>query len=110
MIMGACCYCRSKSGFFKKVCPDCLKLKEAFRQLEASGSFGYNELLDTLLATGVSTDRIDKFLETDIDGKGSFRNRVTARMTNEVMGSLGIPSDMKPEDVKKVRESMDKEK
>ncbi|MDO8461639.1 MAG: hypothetical protein Q7S98_02135 [Deltaproteobacteria bacterium] len=108
--MGACCYCRSKAGFFKKVCPNCLKLEEAFHQLEASGSFGYNELLDTLLATGAPTDTIDKFLEIDVDGKGSPRNRVTARMTNEVMGSLGIPSDMKPEDVKKVRETMAKEK
>ncbi|MBI1909636.1 MAG: hypothetical protein HYS22_05655 [Deltaproteobacteria bacterium] len=108
--MAVCLYCQIKAGFLKKICPDCLKLAQAFRQLEASGSFGYNDLLDTLLNTGVSTEKIDRFLEADIDGTGSARNKVTARMTNEVMGSLGIPSRMEAADVKKVRETMEEKK
>lgn len=101
--MGRCLYCQEKAGFLKKTCHDCTKLTQVFDRLKKEGSFGYSTLLDVLLETGVPTDKIDHFLETDLDGSGSLRDKVTARMTNEVMSSLGIPTDMDAEKVKAVR-------
>lgn len=66
-------------------------------------------LLDTLLETGVDPERIEKFLDADPDGEGSFNQKIAARMTNQVMGDLGQPSEMTAEDVKKVQEKMKRE-
>lgn len=99
-----CVYCQAKAGFLKRTCPDCIKLVDAFNQLPPS--FGFRQLLDTLMATGVANEKIDSFLERDIDGSGSIQEHVTARMTNEVMGALGQPSQMKGKDVKKVKQMM----
>lgn len=96
-----CLYCQSKAGFFKRICPDCLKLVEVVKALPPS--FGYRELLDQLLAVHVPTEKIEKFLDTDVDGSGSVNDQITARMTNEVMAGLGQPSHMTARDVKKVR-------
>ena len=99
-----CIYCQTKAGFFKRICPDCLKLVAVVKGLPPS--FGYRQLLDELLATQVPSGTIEKFLDTDVDGGGSINDQITARMTNEVMGSLGQPSHMTAPDVKKVKEDI----
>jgi hypothetical protein len=99
-----CIYCQEKAGFFKRICPDCLKLVEILKA--APSTFGYRDLLDRLLATDVSNEKIEKFLDADVDGQGSINDQITARMTNEVMASLGQPSQMTATDVKKVRQDI----
>ncbi len=99
-----CIYCQEKAGFFKRICPDCTKLVALLKA--APPSFGYRELLDKLLATDVPPQKIEKFLDTDVDGQGSINDQITARMTNEVMGALGQPTHMLASDVKKVREDI----
>ncbi|MBI2066449.1 MAG: hypothetical protein HYW02_08475 [Deltaproteobacteria bacterium] len=99
-----CVYCRSKAGFLKRTCPDCVKFVEAVNQLP--GSFGFRELLDVLFATGASDEKIRLFIDTDVDGTGSLRDHLTARMTNEVMAGLGQPSHLKADDIKKVKKEM----
>jgi hypothetical protein len=105
-----CVYCRERAGFFKRICRDCDKLVETVRsvhsQADREGGFGYRELLDTLLATGVDGAKIEKFLDADVDGRGSVNDQITARMTNQIMESLGQPSQMKGTDVKKVRQDI----
>jgi hypothetical protein len=73
---------------------------------QASPSFGFRELLDVLMNTDVSNEKIEIFLNKDVDGSGSVREHVTARMTNEVMASLGQPSHLKSKDVKRVEQLM----
>lgn len=99
-----CIYCQEKAGFFKKICPDCMKLVEILKA--APQTFGYRDLLDHLLAADVSNEKIEKFLDSDVDGQGSINDQITARMTNEVMASLGQPSHMTARDVKKVRQDI----
>ena len=94
-------YCQDQAGFLKKVCRDCSHLTKTVEQLPPS--FGYREMLDSLLATEIDSSKIEKFLDADIHGEGSLNDRVTARMTNEVMAGLGQPSHMKAKDVKQVR-------
>ena len=103
-----CLYCQTKAGFFKRLCPDCLRLVAVVRGLPPS--FGYRELLDRLLETGVTTEKIERFLDTDTDGSGSVNDQITARMTNEVMAGLGQPSHMAAPEVKKVREDISRGK
>lgn len=99
-----CIYCKEKAGLFKRICIDCLKLVEIVKKLPPS--FGYRELLDSLFETNVSNQKIQTFLDTDVDGHGSVNDQITARMTNEVMSSLGQPSHMTSIDVKKVRQDI----
>jgi hypothetical protein len=101
-----CVYCETKAGFFKRVCADCGRLVDTVRALHEKGAFGYRELLDTLIATGVDSQRIEKFLDADVDGRGSVNDQVTARMTNQIMESLGTPSRMTGKDVKQVRKDI----
>lgn len=97
-----CAYCHEKAGFLKRTCRDCLRLIEVVNKLPEA--FGFRELLDALLATGISNEKIDLFLETDVTGDGSLHEKLAARMTNEVMSALGQPSQMKGSDVKRVKE------
>lgn len=99
-----CIYCRDRAGLFKRICRDCSRLVDVLQK--ASASFGYRELLDALLATEVDGEKIERFLDTDVDGTGSINDQVTARMTNQIMGSLGQPSHMTAPDVKKVRQDI----
>ncbi|HEX5037572.1 MAG TPA: hypothetical protein VFX30_10475 [bacterium] len=105
-----CAYCEEKAGFFKRVCKDCDRLVETVKEIhgraEREGGFGYRDLLDTLIATGIDHAKIEKFLDADVDGRGSVNDQITARMTNQIMESMGQPSQMTGKDVKKVRKDI----
>lgn len=99
-----CVYCQMRAGFFKRICPECDKMVETVQKMPAS--YGYRELLDTLLATGIDPRKIEKFLDADVDGRGSVNDHVTARMTNQIMESLGQSSQMTSQGVKQVRKDI----
>jgi hypothetical protein len=101
-IVGKCIYCREKAGFFKRICLECQALLKA---LEGLGThFSFREMLDRLGATSASNEKIQKFLEADFNGQGSIRDRITARMTNQLAHTMGQPTNMDPATVKKIRE------
>ena len=100
--MAACVYCQERASFFSRVCRECRRLIAAVKEL--GDSYGYRTLLETLEATGVSPAKIEKFLDTDLDQTGSFNQKVTARMTNELMEALGQPSQMSAADVRTIEE------
>lgn len=99
-----CIYCQEAAGFFKKLCKQCETLVNVMKQ--APASFGYREMLEKLLATNVPNEKIENFLDKDIDGRGSLNDQLTARMTNEVMTSLGQPSHMTATSVKQVKKDI----
>ena len=99
-----CVYCKEKSGLFKRICTECDKLVETVKGMDVS--YGYRELLDTLLATNIDPAKIQKFLDADVDGRGSVNDHITARMTNQIMESLGQPSQMTSKNVKQVRQDI----
>ena len=49
------------------------------------------------------------FLKTDPDGMGSIQDQVTADMANELLTAMGMPERQKPEDVKRIRRTTEKE-
>lgn len=105
-----CVYCQERAGFFRRVCRDCDRLVDTVRSIHSQpgreGGFGYREFLDTLIATGIDGRKIEKFLDADVDGRGSVNDQITARMTNQIMESLGTPSQMTGKDVKQVRKDI----
>lgn len=105
-----CVYCSDKAGLLKRVCKDCDRLvdvvKDLHSQADREGGFGYRELLDTLIATGIDHEKIERFLDADVDGRGSVNDQITARMTNQIMESMGQPSQMTGTDVKQVRKDI----
>lgn len=100
--MGKCQYCRFNAGFFRRICRDCTDLLEALKGLQ--GAFSFRELLDGLMQTNASNEKIERFLEADIQGMGSIRDMITARMTNQLAHTMGQPTDMAPKKVKMIRE------
>ncbi len=57
---------------------------------------------------GGGSFRVAYLLHADPDGTGSLNQRITARMTNQLMGDLGQPSKMSAQDVKDVEKRVAK--
>ncbi len=102
-----CLYCREGAGFFARVCADCKKLLARVEQLR--GKVSYGQFLDGLEQTGVSKEKILRFLQADPEGKGSIQDQVTAEMTSELMRVMGISGRQTAQEVKRIRDSVGKE-
>lgn len=76
---------------------------------ELRGKVGFGEFLDGLEQTGVAKQKIMTFLKADPDGQGSVQDQVTAEMTTELMKVMGISGQQTPENVKRIRHSVDKD-
>lgn len=66
--------------------------------------FSFRQLLDQLMATGASNEKIQSFLDADIRGQGSIRDWITARMTNQLAHTMGQPTDTDAEKVRRIRQ------
>ncbi len=104
--MARCVYCGERAGLWSKVCKDCQKLLARVEELR--GRVGYGEFLDGLGETGVSKEKIVRFLEADPDGKGSIQDQVTADMASELMKVMGLKGSQSAQDVKRIREMIEK--
>ena len=105
--MSACAYCGEASGFWSRMCRDCKKLMACVQELR--GRVGYGEFLDGLERTGVAKEKIVSFLKADPEGKGSVQDQITAEMTTELMNVMGMSGRQTPDEVKRIRESVNKE-
>ena len=105
--MRQCVYCAERAGLFGRVCADCKKLLTRVQELRGKVSFGL--FLDGLEQTGVAKEKIRTFLQADPDGKGSIQDQVTAEMTTELMNVMGISGRQTAQEVKRIREVVDKD-
>ena len=105
--MRKCVYCGESVGVFGKRCADCKKL--LVRVGELRGKVGYGQFLDGLEETGVSQEKILRFLKADPDGAGSIQDQVTAEMTSELMKVMGITGTQTAQEVKRIRGNVGKE-
>ena len=106
--MRQCIYCGEANHLWSRVCADCKKL--LMRVEELRGKVGFGEFLDRLEQTGVAREKILTFLKADPDGRGSVQDQVTAEMTTELMKVMGIAGRQTPEEVRRIRNSVEKEK
>jgi len=105
--MARCVYCKGRAGLWSKRCGDCKKL--LVRVGELRGRVGYGEFLDGLEQTGVPREKIMRFLQADPNGEGSVQDQVTAEMASELMKVMGLKGSQTPEEVKRIRETIDKD-
>lgn len=105
--MRQCVYCGDRSSLWSRMCRDCQKLMGRVDELR--GKVGFGEFLDGLEQTGVAKQKIMTFLKADPDGQGSVQDQVTAEMTTELMKVMGISGQQTTENVKRIRNSVDKD-
>ncbi len=105
--MRRCVYCAERIRFWTKLCPDCKKLLAKVGELR--GGSGYGQFLAGLEETGVAKEKIMAFLQADPDGKGSVQDQITAEMASELMVVMGLKGKQTADDVKKIRDSIERE-
>lgn len=105
--MGKCVYCCERAGLFGRSCADCKKLLARVNELR--GKVSYGQFLDGLEQTGIDKEKILRFLQADPDGTGSIQDQVTAEMTSALMQVMGISGRQTAQEVKRIRDIVDKE-
>ena len=97
-----CAYCLERAGWFKKTCTDCQRLHEIYTQHR--GHIGLLQFLDLFIETGLSRKKIEAFMYADPHGKGSIKDQITADMSSELLGAMGIRVQQTAQDVKQLRD------
>jgi hypothetical protein len=104
--MRKCKYCHERAGLFGRICADCKRLLARVEELR--GKVSYGQFLDGLEQTGIAKGKILTFLQADPEGKGSIQDQVTAEMTTELMKVMGIAGRQTAQEVKRIRDIVDK--
>jgi hypothetical protein len=99
-----CAYCRARAGLIRRTCPTCARVIEIVDK--AAGNVGFQTLVDIFKAQGLTQVQVDAVLDARVGRGPTIRDRLTSQMTNALMRGLGMPGRQSPEDVMRVRESM----
>jgi len=96
-----CRYCDEPAGWWRRRCTDCQRLDDlvATHRGADMGTF-----MDLFVACGVRREKVEKFLNSDVDGRGTVRDQIAADMTNQLLEALGQQARQTPEDVRRLRE------
>ncbi len=97
-----CAYCQEQAGWFKQICQDCQRLHALYTQQR--GQLGLLQFLDICIETGLSREKIEAFMNADPDGSGSIKDQITADMSTELLGAMGIRAQQTAHDVKRLRQ------
>ena len=96
-----CAYCRERAGWFKRICKDCQRLHEMYTQQR--GQLSLLQFLDICIETGLPREKIEAFMNADPHGNGSVKDQITADMSSELLGAMGIRVQQTAQDVKHLR-------
>lgn len=96
-----CLYCHTRAGILRKVCSPCARIAAVVE--DSAGRLGWTELIDIFAGEGLTKVEVNRVLDAEIEGAPTLRDRLTARMANELMKGLGMPGRQSPEDVRRVR-------
>jgi hypothetical protein len=94
-------YCQTRAGVLRRVCHPCARVVAIVEG--SAGSLGWTELVDVFANEGLTKPDVDRVLDAEIKETPTLRDRLTSRMANELMKSLGMPGRQSPEDVRRVR-------
>ena len=95
-----CRYCHDRAGF-RRVCADCRRLLAIYTQHQ--GQLGLVQFLDLFIDTGLSREKIEAFMNADPKGQGSVKDQITADMSTELLGAMGVNARQTAQDVKQLR-------
>ena len=62
------------------------------------------QFLDLFIATGLSREKIEAFMNADSHGKGCVKDQITADMSSELLAAMGIRGAQTALNVKQLRE------
>jgi hypothetical protein len=99
-----CRYCRQRAGLIRRICAICARIVRIVEQ--AGPTVGLVGLVDIFAAEGLTRSQVDRVLDTQVGGEPTLRDRLTSELTNALMRGLGMPGRQSPEDVRRVRRSM----
>ena len=88
----------------RRTCPTCAKVIQIVEK--SAGHVGFQTLVDIFKAEGLTQQQVDTVLDAHVGRAPTIRDRLTSQMTNALMRGLGMPGRQSPDDVKRVRESM----
>jgi len=89
----------------RRTCPTCAKVIQIVEK--SAGHVGFQTLVDIFKAEGLTQRQVDTVLDAHVGRAPTIRDSLTSQMTNALMRGLGMPGRQSPEDVRRVRESMD---
>ena len=88
----------------RRTCSTCARVIEIVDK--SSGAVGFQTLVDIFKAEGLTQAQVDIVLDAHVGRGPTIRDRLTSQMTNALMRGLGMPGRQSPDDVRRVRESM----
>ena len=62
------------------------------------------QFLDLCIETGLPREKIEAFMNADPDGSGSIKDQITADMSTELLGAMGIRMHQTAQDVRRLRQ------
>lgn len=96
-----CQYCQEHASWFRRMCADCRRLLDLYTQHK--GQLSPIQFLDLFIETGLSREKIEAFMNADPKGEGSVTDQITADMSTELLGAMGINAPQRAQDVKDIR-------
>ena len=97
-----CCrYCHEPAGWFRRVCVDCRRLLAIYTRHR--GQLGLLQFLDLFIETGLPREKIEAFMNADPSGQGSVKDQITADMSTELLGAMGVNVRQTAHHVKQLR-------
>lgn len=95
-----CRLCGERAGLRLR-CSDCRSLWAVWK---ANSDQGMRRLLDAFGATEVSSEQIQRFLDSEPrGGQGTVRDHIASEMANQLLGALGQSASQNPGKTKKLR-------
>lgn len=88
----------------RRICLTCAKVVEIVDR--AAGHVGLATMVDLFKAEGLTRGQVDCVLDAQLASTPTLRDRLTSETANALMRGLGMPGRQSPEDVKKIRESI----
>ncbi len=88
----------------RRICLACARVVEIVDR--TAGHVGLATMVDLFKAEGLTRERVDCVLDAQLGSAPTIRDRLTSETANALMRGLGMPGRQSPEDVKKIRESM----
>ena len=97
-----CRYCQDRASWFRRVCADCQRLLVIYTAHK--GQIGLLQFLDLFIETGLSREKVEAFMNADPKGEGSVKDQITADMSTELLGAMGVNVPQTARDVKNLRD------
>ena len=97
-----CRYCQDRASWFRRVCADCQRLLAIYTAHK--GQIGPLQFLDLFIETGLSREKVEAFMNADPTGEGSVKDQITADMSTELLGAMGVNVPQTARDVKNLRD------